>query len=136
MNVFYATMGYVADVVGEGGLGVGNLQEAVFESLIGKILLTKGVHHAQSIHLEMVGIHVWGGRTQRNGPQTGLSIPLHGVLACELHIDFHLFGVVVFVKEGYCAVRMADGGVGRFLLGEGVGAQGERQCHHGNCLHE
>ena len=109
MDIFYLSVGHVLDVVRQTALAGRNLQQAVLETLVGEVQGILGVHHAHTVDDEAVGVHVWGGRTQGDGPQSRLGVVLHGVAPCELHIDQHLLGLVVLVLECHGAVCVADG---------------------------
>ena len=103
-------MGHILDVVCQGTVLGGNLQQTVLETLIGEVLVALRVHHAHTVNNEAVRIHVGGCRTQRDGPQTALRVFLHVVPAGELYIYLNALGLVVLELEGYRAIIVANGG--------------------------
>ena len=103
-------MGHILDVVCQGTVLGGNLQQTVLEALIGEVLVALGIHHAHAVNDEAVRIHVGSSRTQRDGPQTALCVFLHVVSAGELYIYLNAFGLVVLELEGYRAIIVANSG--------------------------
>ena len=110
MDIVDTAVGHVLDVMCQCRIAGRDLQQTVLKALVGEILLTGRIHDADAIDDETVGIHVGGGRTEGDGPETGLCISLHRVTTSELHIDEHLLGLVVTVAEGHRAVGIAGGG--------------------------
>ena len=110
MDIVDAAVGHVLDVMGQGCITGRDLQQTVLKTLVGEILLTGRIHDADTIDDETVGIHVGGGRTEGDGPETGLGIALHRFTTSELHIDEYLLGLVVTVTEGHRAVGITGGG--------------------------
>ena len=108
MDVLHLAMRHFLDVVRQRARLGRNLQEAVLEALVGEILRTERIHHADPIDHKAVGVHVGGSRAECRSPNP-VGIFLHGVSACELHIHLHLLGVGVFITEGYRTVGIANG---------------------------
>ena len=110
VDIIDAAVGHVLDVMGQCRIMGRNLQQTVFKALVREILLTGRIHNADAIDDEAIGIHVGSGRTEGDGPETGLGIALHRVATSELHIDEYLLGLVVTVTEGHRAVGVTGGG--------------------------
>ena len=64
MNVLYATVSNVVAYVVRQFSVAGNLQQAVFESFVGEILIVFRVHHAHAIDDETIWIHIGRSRPE------------------------------------------------------------------------
>ena len=109
MDILHLSVGHVLNVVGQ-TLFSGNLQQTVLETFIGEVLWILRIHYAHTVDDEAVGIHVGCSWAESDGPKACLFVTLHGVAPGELHIDHHLFGLVVLVLERHGAVGIANGG--------------------------
>ena len=121
-------MGHILDVVGQSVFRL-DFQQTVFKSLVREVLWIIWVHNANPINNKAVGIHVGGSRSQRHGPQPCLCILLHGVAPSKLHINQHLFGLVVLVLECHRTIIIADG------LGISLHTAGHEKNQNGFSLH-
>ena len=89
MDVLYASVRHVANVVRQRAVLRRNLQQAVLEALIGEVQLVLGIHHTDTIDNEAIGIHVGGYGAEGHRP-CAVGTLGHLLAACELHIDHHI----------------------------------------------
>ena len=109
MDIFNTTVYHVTYVMCQRFLVVVNLKKTVLESLVGEILRILGVHDADTVNDEAVGVHIRSRRTQRYCPCSGVGIFHHRVSAGKLHVNQHFLCIVVPVAERHRTVRIARG---------------------------
>ena len=109
MDIIHHTMRHILDIMRQSTLTTGYLQQAVLKALVGEILVALGIHDADAIDDEAVGIHIRSRRTEGSRPEAALLVVLHRISSCELHIDHDILRLIVFVAESHCAVFVANG---------------------------
>ena len=100
MHVFQTAMWYLSDVVRQGAVLRGYLQQAVLKALVREILRVLRIHDAGAVHNKAIRIHVGSDRSEGDSPLT-VGTALHFLASGELHIYQHILSRVVPVGESH-----------------------------------